>query len=84
MLKVGLLGAGRIGAVHAVAINAHSQSQLVAVSDVVTENARKLAEQYGCRRVRHKAKRFFARSRLIFLLLELAIVWRQQKQEAFQ
>lgn len=48
MLKVGLLGAGRIGTVHAKAITAHAQSALVAVSDVFEKNAQKLAAQYGC------------------------------------
>ena len=47
MLKVGLLGAGRIGNVHARAISAHRQSALVAVSDVWAENAEKLAAEYG-------------------------------------
>jgi myo-inositol 2-dehydrogenase/D-chiro-inositol 1-dehydrogenase len=48
MLKVGLLGAGRIGAVHAAAISTHPQSKLVAVSDVVADNAATLAAQYDC------------------------------------
>ena len=47
MLKVGLLGAGRIGNVHAKAISAHPGSKLVAVSDVNVEAAEKLAAQYG-------------------------------------
>ena len=47
MLKVGLLGAGRIGNVHAEAIVAHRDSQLVSVSDVFAENAEKLAAHYG-------------------------------------
>ena len=47
MLKVGLLGAGRIGAVHAIAITSNTGSTLVAVSDVVTDNAEKLAAQHG-------------------------------------
>lgn len=47
MLKVGLLGAGRIGNVHAKAISAHPGSELVAVSDVFAENAEKLAADYG-------------------------------------
>jgi myo-inositol 2-dehydrogenase / D-chiro-inositol 1-dehydrogenase len=47
MLKVGLLGAGRIGNVHAKAISAHPTSRLVAVSDVNVEAAGKLAGQYG-------------------------------------
>lgn len=47
MLKIGLLGAGRIGNVHARAITAHPQSELVAVSDVFHENAEKLAAEFG-------------------------------------
>ena len=47
MLKVGLLGAGRIGNVHAKAIASHPGSSLAAVSDVNTEAAAKLAALYG-------------------------------------
>jgi len=47
MLGVGLLGAGRIGNVHAKAISTNPQSKLVAVSDVNTEAAAKLAGLYG-------------------------------------
>lgn len=47
MLKVGLLGAGRIGNVHAKAIKSNLGSELVAVSDVNTDAAAKLAAQYG-------------------------------------
>ena len=47
MLKVGLLGAGRIGHVHAKAIAGHPGSTLVAVCDVNAEAAAKLATQYG-------------------------------------
>ncbi|SFD17020.1 inositol 2-dehydrogenase [Tropicimonas isoalkanivorans] len=47
MLKVGLLGAGRIGQVHAVNIAGHAQSELVAVSDINAEAAEKLAAQFG-------------------------------------
>jgi myo-inositol 2-dehydrogenase / D-chiro-inositol 1-dehydrogenase len=47
MLGVGLLGAGRIGNVHAKAISTHPQSRLVAVSDVNAEAAAKLAGLYG-------------------------------------
>lgn len=46
MLKVGLLGAGRIGQVHAVNIAAHKQSALVAVSDINAEAAKALAGKY--------------------------------------
>ncbi len=47
MLNIGLLGAGRIGDVHAKAIASHPGSKLVAVSDVNKEAAEKLAAQYG-------------------------------------
>jgi myo-inositol 2-dehydrogenase/D-chiro-inositol 1-dehydrogenase len=47
MLKIGLLGAGRIAGVHATAISAHAGSTLVAVSDYFPENAQKLAAEYG-------------------------------------
>ena len=47
MIKVGLLGAGRIGNVHAKSIAANADSQLVAVSDVNQAAAEKLAAAYG-------------------------------------
>lgn len=47
MLKVGLLGAGRIAGVHATAISSHPDSTLVAVSDINATAAEKLASQYG-------------------------------------
>ena len=47
-MRVGLLGAGRIGNVHAQAISAHPQSDLVAVSDAVDGNAEALAAAFGC------------------------------------
>ncbi|HPE25735.1 MAG TPA: inositol 2-dehydrogenase [Albidovulum sp.] len=47
MLKVGLLGAGRIAGVHATAISSHPGSTLVAVSDINADAAGKLAAQYG-------------------------------------
>jgi myo-inositol 2-dehydrogenase/D-chiro-inositol 1-dehydrogenase len=47
MLKIGLLGAGRIAGVHATAITGHPNSTLVAVSDYIPENAEKLAAAYG-------------------------------------
>jgi myo-inositol 2-dehydrogenase/D-chiro-inositol 1-dehydrogenase len=49
VLKVGLLGAGRIGRVHAVNIAAHARSQLIAVSDVDEEAARSLADSHGAK-----------------------------------
>ena len=47
MLSVGLLGAGRIGRVHAQAITAHPGSTLSAVSDAVADAASQLAGEYG-------------------------------------
>lgn len=47
MLKVGLIGAGRIGKVHASSITQHAGSQLVAVADVIEENAVSLASEYN-------------------------------------
>ena len=46
MLNVALLGAGRIGQVHAKAISSHPGSRLIAVSDVNAEAAGKLAAAY--------------------------------------
>ena len=47
MLKVGLLGAGRIGQVHAVNIAGNPRSTLVAVADVCAQAAEKLAAEHG-------------------------------------
>jgi len=47
MLNVGLLGAGRIGQVHAVNIAGHPDSRLVAVSDVNAAAAESLAARIG-------------------------------------
>ena len=47
MIKVGLLGAGRIGKVHAKSIVADARSQLVAVSDVNESAAHELAASCG-------------------------------------
>lgn len=47
MLRTGLLGAGRIGHVHAKAITGHSASELTAVSDYLPDAAEKLATEYG-------------------------------------
>lgn len=49
MLKVALLGAGRIGQVHAQSIVANKSSNLVAVADVFAEAAEKLAAHYGAK-----------------------------------
>ncbi len=47
-IRFGLLGAGRIGKVHAKAITGDAGAQLVAVADAFPEAARALADQYGC------------------------------------
>lgn len=47
MLRVGLLGAGRIAGVHATAITSNAGSTLAAVSDHYPEAAEKLAARYG-------------------------------------
>lgn len=47
MLKVALLGAGRIGQVHAVNIMANARSTLVAVADVNSAAAEALATKFG-------------------------------------
>jgi len=46
VLRIGLLGAGRIGRVHATNIAAHPKSSLVAVSDINVEAAKGLASAY--------------------------------------
>jgi len=47
-IRFGLLGAGRIGKVHAKAITADSNARLVAVADAVPAAAQAIADQYGC------------------------------------
>lgn len=47
MTRVGLIGAGRIGKIHAKSIVQHSRSELVSVADVVEENASSLANEYN-------------------------------------
>lgn len=47
MLKVGLLGAGRIAGVHATTITTNPGSTLVAISDYLPETAERLAAQYA-------------------------------------
>ena len=47
MINVGLLGAGRIGQVHAVNIAGHRDTTLVAISDINADAANELANQHG-------------------------------------
>ncbi|WP_050604154.1 inositol 2-dehydrogenase [Ruegeria sp. 6PALISEP08] len=49
MLKVGLLGAGRIGRVHAQAITSHPGCILSAVSDALPDAAASLASEHGAK-----------------------------------
>ena len=46
-LSIGLLGAGRIGKVHAAAITGTPGAHLTAVADAFPDPATALAEQYG-------------------------------------
>ena len=46
--RLGLLGAGRIGKVHARAISASAEARLVAVADAFPAAASAIADQYGC------------------------------------
>lgn len=47
-IKVGIIGAGRIGQVHAKSITYHiPQAQLAAISDIYEEGAKKVAEELG-------------------------------------
>ncbi|HRV64622.1 MAG TPA: inositol 2-dehydrogenase [Albidovulum sp.] len=47
-LRFGLLGAGRIGKVHARAITGDTGARLIAVADALAEAAEAIAGQYGC------------------------------------
>ncbi len=47
-LRFGLLGAGRIGKVHARAVSGHPDAKLVAVADALAPAAEAIAGQYGC------------------------------------
>ncbi|MBK4217529.1 inositol 2-dehydrogenase [Paracoccus caeni] len=47
MFKIALIGAGRIGLIHAKSIAANKDSQLVAIADVFAEAAQKLAAETG-------------------------------------
>lgn len=48
MIRVAVLGAGRIGQIHAANVAANPLAKLVAVVDPIDASARKLAEKLGC------------------------------------
>ncbi len=47
-VRFGLLGAGRIGKVHAKAVTGDANAKLVAVADAMAPAAQAIADQYGC------------------------------------
>jgi myo-inositol 2-dehydrogenase/D-chiro-inositol 1-dehydrogenase len=47
-VRFGLLGAGRIGKVHAKAVTGDASAKLVAVADAMPAAAQAIADQYGC------------------------------------
>ena len=49
MLSIGLIGAGRIAAVHARHLLGHPHARIVAVADPLAERARLIADQHGAR-----------------------------------
>ncbi|MGV8949747.1 MAG: inositol 2-dehydrogenase [Cypionkella sp.] len=48
VVRFGLLGAGRIGKVHAKAVTGDANAKLVAVADAMAPAAQAIADQYGC------------------------------------
>ena len=46
-LRVGLIGTGRIGLVHAISINENKDCELAYVADVFIDGAKKISEQFG-------------------------------------
>ncbi|WP_124054316.1 inositol 2-dehydrogenase [Arcanobacterium ihumii] len=49
MFKIGIIGAGRIAHVHANAVSAHPDAQLVMVADPFGDSAAQLAQKYGAK-----------------------------------
>ena len=47
-IRFALLGAGRIGKVHARAVTSNPAAKLVAVADAMEKAAQDIATQYGC------------------------------------
>ena len=59
-LRVAIIGAGRIGRVHALAIASHPQAELVLVSDPFGTAAEDLAAAHGARAVKDADEVFAA------------------------
>src|SRR5689334_14829176 len=49
MIRIGLLGAGRIGRIHGANAAAHPKSTLVAVADAMPEAAQAIAGEHGAK-----------------------------------
>lgn len=47
-LRIAILGAGRIGQVHARAVSSTQNAQLIAISDPMAETAKQLSDAYDC------------------------------------
>jgi myo-inositol 2-dehydrogenase/D-chiro-inositol 1-dehydrogenase len=47
-VRIGILGAGRIGKAHAAAISATTGAEFIAVAEPFAEAAKAMADQYGC------------------------------------
>ena len=47
MLRIGIIGAGRIGRVHARSVAAHPQAELKIIADPMLDSAKEVAEAYG-------------------------------------
>src|SRR5581483_5147752 len=48
MLRIAVIGAGRIGKIHAANVARHPRARLVAIVDPIAEAGRALAQQHGC------------------------------------
>lgn len=58
MLSIAIIGAGRIGQVHARSVSNHPEARLVLVCDPVGEAAERLADQYGSRSCKEPSEVF--------------------------
>ncbi|MDO5035070.1 MAG: inositol 2-dehydrogenase [Actinomycetaceae bacterium] len=49
MIRIGIIGAGRIGRVHARSVAAHPQAKLTLIADPMIESAKEVADAYGAK-----------------------------------